>query len=608
MPDRPDLPPGTPLAIETRGLGKLYKLYQRPADRFLDIFGGKRLFFWRKDYYQEFWALRGLDLAIHKGERLGIIGRNGAGKSTLLKVISGTLAPTEGVCRVTGQARAIIELGTGFHPEFNGRENIQVLLTYQGYTPAEIRAKEEEIVDFAELEDFIDQPVKTYSAGMYARLAFAIATSVEPDILIVDEVLSVGDAYFVGKSIERMRRLTETTGTTLLFVSHDLGSIQRMADRVIWIDRGRVRMDGEPLDVLKAYAAVIRHEEDLRLKARDLKLLRKQAVTLEADSDLYDRVIFHLVDPAGYPARGRQRIYHLRLWAGADEVGQIEVGQAMDNAAAQLHFLIDTPGFMTWGPPGQDAQGRYREHGPFLGRYRHAPFEFAVPKSYQLHGRELRLEVTYSGDAPAVVEVHGPHGYQPIGQLPPQPLGARELAFAGRLLAPAEVAPALEAAQLALAAETDSSQYGKGGARLGAVQLLDGHGRETRILEVERPLTVVLEYEARERLPHPVFVFCVYLADGRTATQWFADLQPLAPQGVLGRGRVVFTVERLLLGRGAYVASAAIFESLRPDGQEGVSYHVLDRVVHFQVIQPLEDPHDRGLCLQPYAIRLEHDD
>lgn len=256
------------LAVSLTNLSKMYRLYRRPADRVLDVLGLNRWLFWRRNYYDEFWAIRNLDLQISRGERIGIIGRNGAGKSTLLKLICGNLAPTEGSVQVGGSIQALMELGTGFHPEFTGRQNIHASLAYQGLPSHRIREKEAEIVDFAELEGFIDHPLKTYSTGMYTRLAFSTATAIDPDILIVDEVLGAGDAYFAGKCFERMRRITVDSGATVLFVSHDLASVQKLCDRVVWLDRGGVRMDGEPLDVSKAYYKTVQQEEAQRLLAR----------------------------------------------------------------------------------------------------------------------------------------------------------------------------------------------------------------------------------------------------------------------------------------------------------------------------------------------------
>ena len=170
-------------AIEVSNLGKMYKIYNNPRDKFLDIMG---LNFLKKNYYNEFWAIRDLNIEIKKGEKVGLIGRNGAGKSTFLKTIIGSIQPTEGNMNINGRIQALMELGTGFHPEFTGRENIRAALAYNGLSKQEIYEKEIEIVEFSELEEFIDRPIKTYSAGMLARLGFSTATSIEPEILIID--------------------------------------------------------------------------------------------------------------------------------------------------------------------------------------------------------------------------------------------------------------------------------------------------------------------------------------------------------------------------------------------------------------------------------------
>jgi ABC-type polysaccharide/polyol phosphate transport system ATPase subunit len=253
--------------IRLNNIGKMYRLYRRPVDKVLDALGVNRLLFWRRDYYRSFWALRGLNLEIGRGERVGLIGRNGAGKSTLLRIIANAALPTEGERSVQGRIQALMQLGTGFHPEFTGFQNIRAALSYHGLSETLISPLVDDIVDFAELREFIDQPVRTYSAGMYARLAFAVATSVEPEILIIDEILGAGDAYFYGKCVERMRRLTANNRTTVLFVSHDLSSVLALCNRAVWINGGRIVADGPPLDVTQAYYAEIQREENARLQA-----------------------------------------------------------------------------------------------------------------------------------------------------------------------------------------------------------------------------------------------------------------------------------------------------------------------------------------------------
>ncbi len=206
--------------------------------------------------YREFRALDDVSFHIDRGQVCGIIGRNGAGKSTLLKIISGVLAPTSGKVTVKGNIAPMLELGAGFDQDLSARENIYLNGAILGYTKEFIDSKYEDIVNFSELHDFMDNPIRTYSSGMMMRLAFSIATLVEPEILIVDEILSVGDASFAEKSNKRMQELM-SGGTTVLMVSHVLEQIREMCDRVIWIEKGRIVMDGAPNDVCDAYLKVV---------------------------------------------------------------------------------------------------------------------------------------------------------------------------------------------------------------------------------------------------------------------------------------------------------------------------------------------------------------
>jgi ABC-type polysaccharide/polyol phosphate transport system ATPase subunit len=206
----------------------------------------------RKVRYEDFWALRGVNLEVRHGEVFGIVGANGAGKSTLLRVLAGVFRPTEGRVRVWGRLAPLIDIGAGFEHELTGRENAILNGTILGYSKAESEARLPRSVAFSELSDFIDAPLRTYSTGMIARLAFAVATDVEPDVLIVDEVLSVGDAAFQKKSFERIQAFRKQ-GVTILLVSHDLAAIASMCDRVAWLDHGSVREIGLPSEVLPKY-------------------------------------------------------------------------------------------------------------------------------------------------------------------------------------------------------------------------------------------------------------------------------------------------------------------------------------------------------------------
>ena len=234
-------------AIRAQGLGKTYRLYDKPHHRLL-----QSLWRGRKNYFREFAALSDVSFELARGQTLGIIGRNGAGKSTLLQIICGTLTPSAGQVQVNGRIAALLELGTGFNPEFTGRENIVINAAILGLSQREIAERLDDIIAFADIGPFIDQPVKTYSSGMYVRLAFAVVVHVNPDILIVDEALAVGDALFQAKCMTRMRRMLDD-GLTLLFISHDIAAVKALCQRALWLDHGRVRALGATPEVTRDY-------------------------------------------------------------------------------------------------------------------------------------------------------------------------------------------------------------------------------------------------------------------------------------------------------------------------------------------------------------------
>jgi lipopolysaccharide transport system ATP-binding protein len=234
-------------AIRAQGLGKTYRLYDKPHHRLL-----QSLWRGRKSYFREFAALSDVSFELARGQTLGIIGRNGAGKSTLLQIICGTLTPSAGQVEVNGRIAALLELGTGFNPDFTGRENIVINAAILGLSQREITERLDDIIAFADIGPFIDQPVKTYSSGMYVRLAFAVVVHVNPDILIVDEALAVGDALFQAKCMTRMRRMLDD-GLTLLFISHDIAAVKALCQRALWLDHGQVRAMGPTPEVTRDY-------------------------------------------------------------------------------------------------------------------------------------------------------------------------------------------------------------------------------------------------------------------------------------------------------------------------------------------------------------------
>lgn len=238
-------------AISVNHLTKIYKLYDKPIDRLKESLG-----LTRKKKYREHYALRDVSFSVGKGETVGIIGTNGSGKSTILKIITGVLNPSQGEVTVNGRISALLELGAGFNSEYSGLENVYLNGTMIGFSREEIDRKLDDILAFADIGDFIHQPVKTYSSGMFVRLAFAVAINIEPEILIVDEALSVGDVFFQAKCYKKFEDFKKM-GKTILFVSHDLGSISKYCDRVILLNKGEKLQEGSPKEMVDLYKKVL---------------------------------------------------------------------------------------------------------------------------------------------------------------------------------------------------------------------------------------------------------------------------------------------------------------------------------------------------------------
>jgi lipopolysaccharide transport system ATP-binding protein len=234
------------VVIEARGLGKCYQLYDKPVHRMLQSLLGRRRIF-----YREFWALRGVDFTLRRGETLGIVGRNGAGKSTLLQLLAGTLKASEGQVSTHGRVAALLELGSGFNPEFTGRQNVYLNASILGLSRNEVEARIDSILAYADIGEFVDQPVRNYSTGMVMRLAFAVVVHVDADVLIIDEALAVGDAFFMQKCMRYLREFRKRG--SMLFVSHDSSAVASLCDRALWLEHGSVRQLGEARDVMQEY-------------------------------------------------------------------------------------------------------------------------------------------------------------------------------------------------------------------------------------------------------------------------------------------------------------------------------------------------------------------
>lgn len=290
------------IAIRVDHVSKVYKLYDNPTDRLKESLG-----FGRKNRHRDFHALRDISFDVCRGETVGIIGTNGSGKSTILKIITGVLNPTSGNVQVNGRISALLELGAGFNSEYTGMENIYLQGTMIGFTREEVDRRLSEIVSFADIGDFIYQPVKTYSSGMFVRLAFAVAINIDPEILIVDEALSVGDVFFQAKCYHKFEEFKKA-GKTILFVSHDLGSIGKYCDRVVLLNRGDKVAEGAPKEMVDLYKRFLVHQEgDQKSTALEMSegAVWKEGLNLNPNLSEYGEKQAEIVDFGIFDEDGR---------------------------------------------------------------------------------------------------------------------------------------------------------------------------------------------------------------------------------------------------------------------------------------------------------------
>lgn len=274
-------------AISVKNVTKIYKLYDKPIDRLKESIHP-----FHKQYNTPFYALNNISFEIEKGETVGIIGTNGSGKSTILKIITGVLKQTEGEVKIQGNVSALLELGAGFDMEYTGLENIYMNGAVLGYSEEEMDKKKDEILEFADIGDFVYQPVKTYSSGMLVRLAFALAINVEPEILIIDEALAVGDAFFQAKCFHKLEEIKEK-GTTILFVSHDIVSVKKLCKRAVWLDRGNLREVGDAKEVCEKYLSMQIEEQNKEMA----KLVENMTLDNTVDKiDIGERKAFKAID------------------------------------------------------------------------------------------------------------------------------------------------------------------------------------------------------------------------------------------------------------------------------------------------------------------------
>ncbi|MGE3165946.1 MAG: ABC transporter ATP-binding protein [Planctomycetota bacterium] len=571
--------PGANPIIRARGLSKVYRLYAKPHYRALDVLGLLR----RPGAYTEHCAVHEIDLDIHRGERVAIIGRNGAGKSTLLKLITQVAHPTSGSVEVGGKLHALLSLGTGFHPELTGRENVFAYLATAGISGARARELFQGIADFAEIDDYLDQPLKTYSTGMGVRLMFSTSTAIEPEILVLDEVLGVGDAYFVNKSLERIKDLCEREGTTLLLVTHDIYSAMTYCDRMLWIDRGRVFQDGPAEVVVKAYETSIRLQEEERLRLRSQ---RQEAVTGEAaDSAL---TYFQLVPENRLAIRQRIGVGSISLRVDEQTIDTIEPRSGVGKRAGSR--LATENGAGNWSQPVERGGRPWRDLLTYGSIFHRGPFTVALTAAeLDTPGLCLDLEL----ETPATERLYL-EGYAPDGRSVSVPIPERAVGTT-RLQLPFAAQPRLSRRQvLGLASQGDLSasgdRFGTRRVRIEQVRLCGASGHAQHLFGALEPASVEIDVEVVDpTFAGSVTVLIAFHREGvRVTTRMIDEGLELLPQP--GRYTIRADMDPFLIGPGEYDSTVGIYEGAYFSKNSGAHFATSSRVLdvirhafHFEV-------------------------
>ncbi len=549
-------------AIRFTGVGKMYKIFPRRRDNLVDALGLPSLGRARSRY-NEFWALRGIDLEVGRGDRLGIIGRNGAGKSTLLKLVTGNLPPTEGDLEVHGEVQALLEIGGGLHPEFTGRENIHGSLGLLGLGHEEIAEATEDISRFTELGRFLDQPFKTYSMGMQARLSLGIATTIKPEILIIDEVLGAGDAYFFAKSTARMQDLLDS-GAAVLLVSHALDQVARFCAESIWLDRGRIVMRGPTNEVIKAYEKFVRELDDRRLLARNRKS-REGGYDAFARESYTDQFWIRFTGPDG----SHCDVSELALYRDGEVEETIFVGDAQDADSGQAASIQLDGG--TWSGPLREDSTFYRR----LESTRDAAVGMAVFNLWFLYpDSSYSFAIRYRSPEPVSVDVSRGADVPTTTTLPATKQWSDAVI---------EFAPTTESGDAQVT--TRSRWTGVGQLAIEDVRLVDQSGVEAAVFEVEKPLIIEVDVLAHEGGLFPLTpAALVFGTNGVVVTRHIGDEHRFdLAEG--DRLQLALDFGALLLGNGAYLVSVGLYRKLDVSlAEPSEFYDYFDKSFEFRVI------------------------
>lgn len=589
-------------AIEVKNVSKMYKKYKSNAAKILDLLGLSL-----KKNYEEFWPLKEVDLSVKKGEKVGIIGRNGAGKTTLLSMISNNINPTSGNIVVNGNVNALFVLGTGFHPEFSGRENIKSSLAFQGVIGDEAKKLEKEIIEFSELEDFIDQPLKTYSAGMYTRLAFTVATAIKPEVLIIDEILGAGDAYFNSKALERMEKLTGS-GATVLFVSHDLSSVQKICDRCIWIDKGKVRDDGNTLDVIKAYNADVRKREELRL------LSENSGVKIQNEDSNMNQLLFRFITSSeSAPKEKGFHVHKIKLFYMDKLLHEINLGDSMDNSITENGYIIDNEN-INWSKSLKKEKKWCREFKDFGAEYVHAIGVFLIPSVLNVNKVSFSIEYYDNFDDVINFEIYDSHknSYKRLEKFSSlnseKWVSIENIQYKKDFSEPVIETEDTEEANKSEIDNTSNDIYGTGELVITKFNFLNEILEEKFVFTVNDSIVFRIYYKCFEEIINPVFVVAVYKPDGTTITQFIDKERNFKVGKLKNEGFVDFKIKNLKIGKGDYLVSVAVFHDIDlANPVEQKTYCLHDRRYKFKIEQPYGVNMDIGQVYQNFEVEYGND-
>jgi lipopolysaccharide transport system ATP-binding protein len=582
-------------AIKITSVRKSFRRFKHPGWRALDAFGIKA----PRSRYDTFNAVQDINLEIKHGERVALIGRNGAGKSTLLRLISGQMHPDSGEVKINGKVQALMELGTGFHPDFTGIENIRASLATQGLTGSALSAKIDEIIDFTELEGFIERPVREYSAGMYARLAFAVATTIEPEILIVDEILGAGDAYFVGKSIQRMKQLTES-GATILFVSHDMSSVQLLCDRAIWIDKGQVQQDGSILPVSKAYLSAVREDEELRMRARSMSLTKQQALEL---NNRQQTSLFRLVGVNDKAPRKPAAVSSIKY--GYDEIvlGEITPASSRNEESGP----IVNSDYMNWRSDEKVQESVCWTFGDYGGLYGHAPWTINWPPT-DIVNPWVEIKILPSESDDVLIQQFNleTNSYSEPTKINATHHGTwQTVRIQANVLPPKLQEKSTTLQFFDLQELTSDERYGSQEISISAFGFFDSENQRRHTLITGENASAVMAYTATTNVKEPVAVIAVYRTDGVCAMQVVSNRDNKGLGTVFGEGLIKVAFNPLYLGPGDYIVSIALFTELNiAANTEPKAYDVHDRCYALKVLPPAGVGIEIGTVNQPAAWEL----